>query len=175
MSKQKVLPTLILLLLLASPAYAQDQRFTLGLAIGGFDVDTDDADTAHFNELSYNVLFGYDWSRYFALEVEAFRVDEASEIDVFRTRSSFGGDAIGLSARIQWPLSDDFSAYFRVGAAAFDLSEAEIMDEPLDQSWQQPVYGGGIRGDYWFVEYVNYGEIEDFHLEQLRGGVIIRF
>ena len=174
-SKCSVLAVLVLSLGLSAVTHAQDYRYTLSLALGDHDVDTENSEDPHFNELSYNVLVGYNWSKYLVVEAEAFHVPSASGIDVFDERFSFGGDAVGLSLRLQWPLADDFSAYLRLGGAAYKLSDAEIANEPVDETWTQPLYGGGVRGKHWFVEYVNYGEVEDFYLEQLRGGIVIRF
>lgn len=167
---------LILLSIISTQAVkADDGGFTLSLAAGAFDVDTDDSEGPHLNELSYNVLIGYTWTKYIAVEAELMHVESASEIDVFGERSAFGGDAVGLSIRLQWPLADDFTAYLRLGGAAYKLSDTELLDEALDESQTQPIYGGGIRGHHWFVEYVTYGKIEDYYPEQLRGGLIFRF
>lgn len=78
--------------------------------------------------------------------------------------------------RLIWPLADDFAAYLRAGVHVFELDEdARLRGEVLDDSWTQPVFGAGVRGHHWFIEYVNYGEIDDFYLEQLRVGFEVRF
>ncbi|MEM9620106.1 MAG: outer membrane beta-barrel protein [Pseudomonadota bacterium] len=158
-----------------SSIVAAESPFTLSLAVGAFDADTDDSDGPHLNELSYNAILGYEWSRYLALDAEFFHIESDSDFSVFGERSAFAGQAIGLSVRLQWPLADDFHLFLRAGAASFRLSEAELLDEALDDTWHQPMYGAGIRGKHWFVEYVSYGEQDDLYVEQLRGGLVVRF
>lgn len=111
----------------------------------------------------------------FALGAEYFHVESALQSDIFNQASAFGGDAVGLSARIQLPLAEDFRAYLRLGGAAFELKDAIWVDLPIETSLTQPITGAGIQGNYWFVEYVNYGKRDDLYLEQLRGGLILRF
>ena len=123
---------LLALTLFAQVCQAQEQRFSFGLAVGAFDVDTDDSDGPHLNDLSYSALLGFDWSKYLALEAEFMHVEDDSTIDVFGERSAFSGDAVALSIRLQWPLADDFKAYVRLGGAAFQLTDAEIQDVSLD-------------------------------------------
>ena len=166
---------LLLVGLVSAPARAQDSPLTAILGIGNFDVDTDRSDDAHLSEASYNLMLGFDFSRYLALDVEAMHIENASHRDVFDIESSFGGDALGVSARLQWPLAEDFSPYVRVGATALELNDARVNGESLDDSHTLPMYGLGVRGRFWFVEYVNYGKIDELYLEQLRGGVILRF
>jgi hypothetical protein len=37
------------------------------------------------------------------------------------------------------------------------------------------MYGGGVRGNYWFAEFVFYGKLDDLYLDQVRAGLILRF
>jgi hypothetical protein len=45
----------------------------------------------------------------------------------------------------------------------------------LDESWVRPMYGGGVRGKYWFAEFVSYGKLDDLYLDQVRAGLMMRF
>ncbi len=149
--------------------------FTLGAAVGYHDVDSDDSADPHVNGYTYALLVGYDWSRYVGVDAELMRMNRGSDVDVFGRRLSFGADAVGLSARIQWPLDDSFSAYLRLGAAALELDSPEVPEGTLDESWVRPMYGGGVRGDYWFAEFVSYGKLGDLYLDQVRAGLMMRF
>lgn len=151
------------------------KRFTVGAAVGYHDVDTDDSADPHVNGYTYALLVGYDWSRFIAFDAEVTRLNRGSDVDVFGRRLSFGADAFGVSGRVQWPMDDSFTAYLRLGAAAFELDDPEIPEGTLDESWVRPIYGGGVRGDYWFAEFVSYGKLDDLYLDQVRAGLMIRF
>jgi hypothetical protein len=152
-----------------------NKHFSVGAAVGYHDADTDDSADPHVNGYTYSLLVGYDWSRYVAFDAEVTRMNRGSDLDVFGRRLSFGADVVGLSGRIQWPLDDSFTAYLRVGAAALELDDPEVPDGVLDESWVRPMYGGGVRGNYWFAEFVYYGKLEDLYLDQVRAGLILRF
>jgi hypothetical protein len=102
-------------------------------------------------------------------------MNRGSDLDVFGRRLSFGADVVGLSGRIQWPLDDSFTAYLRVGAAALELDDPEVPDGVLDESWVRPIYGGGVRGIYWFAEFVSFGKLDDLYLDPVWAGLILRF
>ena len=154
---------------------AAKKRFTVGAAVGYHDVDTDDSSDPHVNGYTYALLVGYDWSKYLAVDAEVSRMNRGSDVDVFGRRLSFGADAVGISGRIQWPLDDSFIAYLRLGVAALELDAPEIPEGMLDESWVRPMYGGGVRGDYWFAEFVSYGKLDDLYLDQVRAGLMMRF
>ena len=153
----------------------EKKRFTLGGAVGYHDVDTDNSADPHANGYTYALLVGYDWSRYVGFDAEVTRMNRGSDVDVFGRRLSFGADAVGISGRIQWPLDDSFTAYLRLGAAALELDDAELPEGMLDESWVRPMYGGGVRGKYWFAEFVSYGKLDDLYLDQVRAGLMMRF
>ena len=153
----------------------EKKSFSVGAAVGYYDVDTDNSVEPHVKGYTYALLVGYDWSRYVAFDAEVTHMVREFDADVFDRRLSFGANAVGISGRIQWPLDDSFTAYLRLGAAAFELDDPEIHEGTLDESWVRPIYGGGVRGDYWFAEFVSYGKLDDLYLDQVRAGLMIRF
>ena len=151
-------------------------KYSIGIGIGNFDTDTDESDDPHLNEIAYAAILGVELSRYFAIDAEIQKIESGQGFDVFGNLTSFGATSVGTSLRIQYPLDEDFTLYLRGGLARFDIEDdATLRDVALDSSYNQPVFGGGIRGTYWFVEYVNYGEIEDLYIEKLRAGLMFRF
>ena len=126
--------------------------------------------------MSYSFLASVDLSRYIALDAELMHIETTQGFDDFDEVTRFGAQGAAISARVQWPLAEDFKAYIRAGAVWLDLDEgAALRGEPLPSNVTQPALGFGVRGNRWFLEYVYYGEVEDLHLEQLRGGLIYRF
>ena len=174
---------LTLLLCISAHSFAQAEAsdantkkpFSMGAAVGYHDVDTDNSSDPHVNAYTYAVLVGYDWSRYLAVDAELTHMRRGSDVDVFGRRLSFGANAVGVSGRVQWPLDDSFSVYLRLGVAALELDDPEAPEEVLDESWVRPMYGGGVRGDYWFAEFISYGKLDELYLDQVRAGVIVRF
>lgn len=162
-------------LLYAEALESTEQKdFSLGAAVGYYDIDTDNSVDPHVNSYTYALLVGYDWSRYVGFDAEVTRMDRGSDVDVFGRGLSVSANSVGVSGRIHWPLDDSFSAYLRLGAAALEL-DAKRSEGVLDESWVRPLYGGGVRGDHWFAEFVSYGKLDDLYLDQIRAGVMIRF
>ena len=170
---------LLVVCVCTSHAMAQDMAETpwmFGLAVGNFDVDTDVSDDPHLNEVNYGLMFGYQASRFWAVDAEVSRIEVAREYDDFGVLTAFGGYWAGLSARAIWPLAEDFSAYARLGVAAFELDpDSRVRESALDARFTQPFLGVGVRGKKWFVEYLSHGEKDDLYLEQLRFGIEARF
>ena len=170
------------LMLIALPAQGEEVvdrnlgRYSLAFAIGALDTDTSDPDDPHLNELAYSVVLDADVSRFIGIDAELMHLETDRGFDDFGNLSSFGGQGLGVSVRWQWPLAEDFSLYARTGVARFELADDSVFqDLELDKSASQPMYGLGMRGPHWFVEYVNYGKIDALYVEQLRGGLMIRF
>ena len=152
------------------------ERWSLGLALGNFDADTSDPDDPHLNEIAYSILAGLELSRYTAIDVELMKVESSQGFGDFGELTRFGGYSLGLSLRAQWPLAENFRVYVRGGAGSFWLDDSVVIrDQALTDKATQPLFGGGVRADNWFVEYVNYGDIDGLHIEQFRAGVLFRF
>ena len=158
------------------PTHRELGRYSIAFAIGNLDTDTSDPDDPHLNELAYSLVIGADISRFIGLDAEVMHLETDRGFDDFGNLSSFGGQGLGLSVRWQWPLAEDFNVYARTGAAGFNLDDGAVFrDRELDTSVTQPMYGLGLRGPHWFVEYVNYGKIDSLYVEQLRAGLMVRF
>ena len=154
---------------------ADDKAVTLGLSFGHYDIDTEIPSDPHVNGRTYSLLLGFEWSKYFAVELEWSPMQRQTDADVFDRELAFEAAAVGLSGRLQWPLDEHFKAYARLGAAQFELQDARFSDRALDTPVLQPMLGAGLRGDFWFAEYVYYGELEELVVEQLRAGLVFRF
>jgi opacity protein-like surface antigen len=151
-------------------------RWSLGLALGNFDVDTSDSDDPHLNEVSYALTLGYQPLRYLAIGAELLHVETARQFDEFNELTAFGASGATVSARLQWPLPEDITPYLRVGYTYLQLDEeTQIADQPTGNSLGQLSFGAGIQGKYWFAEYINYGRLEGLYLEQMRVGLQFRF
>ncbi|MEM7294065.1 MAG: hypothetical protein AAF420_11820 [Pseudomonadota bacterium] len=152
------------------------ERFALGVAVGNFDADTENSDDPHLNTPSYSLMASFTPWRYLGVDAELFHIANIGENDDFGLRTQFGGDGAALSLRARWPIAEDFEFYLRAGYGVIELSDdAVLLDEPLPDQIEQPVFGGGIRGERWFLEYVNQGKAGDLYLEQLRAGWLFRF
>ncbi len=160
----------------ADEGFDKNYKYSAGLALGNFDIDTSDSDDPHLNELSYSVVLGVAPWRYLAFDAEIMHIDSGEGFDDFDARTSFGGFGYGASARLQWPLAEDFRVFLRSGVSRFELEDsAQLKDVPLKESWTQPMYGVGLRGNFWQLEYVNYGKMDTLYLEQIRAGLFVRF
>ena len=154
---------------------ADAKAVTLGFSIGHYDIDTENSSDPHVNGRTYSLLLGYEWSKYFAVELEWSSMQRQTDADVFDRELAFEAAAVGLSGRLQWPLDEHIKAYARLGAAQFELQDARFSDCALDTPVLQPMLGAGLRGDFWFAEYVYYGKLEELIVEQLRAGLVFRF
>jgi hypothetical protein len=70
----------------------------------------------------------------------------------------------------------DWSRYVACDAEVTHMnrgSDLDVFGRRL--SFGADVDGGGVRGDYWFAEFVSYGKLDDLYLDQVRAGLILRF
>ena len=94
---------------------ADAKAVTLGFSIGHYDIDTENSSDPHVNGRTYSLLLGYEWSKYFAVELEWSPMQRQTDADVFDCELAFEAAAMGLSGRLQWPLDEHFKAYARLG------------------------------------------------------------
>lgn len=152
------------------------EQFALGVAVGNFDADTEDSDDPHLNTPTYSLMASFTPWRYVGVDAELFHIAQIGENDDFGLRSQLSGDGAALSLRARWPIAEDFELYLRAGYGVIQLSDdAVLLDEPLPDQIEQPVIGGGVRGERWFIEYINQGKAGELHLEQVRAGWLFRF
>ena len=154
---------------------AEDKVVTLGFSIGHYDIDAENSSDPHINGRTYSLLLAYEWSKYFAVELQWSPMQRQTGADVFDRTLAFEAAAVRLSGRLQWPMDEHFKAYARLGAAQFELQDARFSDHALDIPVLQSMLGAGLRGDFWFPENVYYGELEELVVEQLRAGLVFRF
>ena len=153
---------------------ADDKVVTLGFSICRYDIDKEYSSELHVNGRTYSLLLGCEWSKYLALDLEWSPVQRQTDADVFDRELAFEAAAVRLSGRVQWRLNEHFKAYTRLGAAQFELQDARFSDCALDVPVLQPMLGAGLRGDFWFAEYVYYDELGELVVEQLRAGLVFR-
>lgn len=154
------------------------QPWYVGVGGGIFDVDYDDGRRPHFESTTINGFVGYDISHYLSVELFVAYAPESSARDDDSFRSLFGGTLFSPALLVKYPLDrvDLLEVYVRLGGSYIDYTIAtpELGGRIDDTIFQQNL-GVGIRSKSFFLEYVNYGEIESLYLEQIRLGVRLRF
>lgn len=152
------------------------EDLSVAATLGTFDMDTDDSDGPHLNELSYGAILTWQPVRIFAMSAEWLELEEATDTDVFGEFTSFAARGPTVSVSFRWPMAEDLAAYLRAGASRLSVDDNSVLqNRPLSGAFTQPVYGVGLEGKNWFVEYTNYGTIDELHLEQVRAGLVFRF
>lgn len=143
-----------------------------GAGGGLFDVDLD---TTHLESAAVNGFVGYDLYQYLALEVQAEYIDTGSEIAEDAFRSEFSGAGLSPALIAKYALDSAEGAtielYLRGGFTYLDytMSHSGLAGKVVDTSFQ-PMFGVGIRSEFLFLEYVNYGKLNGMYLEQIRIG-----
>jgi OOP family OmpA-OmpF porin len=136
-------------MVLAGPAFAQEQGFYAGVHIGQVkaDVDCTGASTCDDSDSAWRILGGYQFNKNLAAELG---YSDGGEV------SLAGG---GISASIEtklwelvavgsWPFTQNFSAYGKLGMyrADTDLSGTGVTSE--SESNTGLTYGLGVRWDF---------------------------
>ncbi len=170
----------VVILLGAFPAVAED--WYAGVGLGIFDVDRKQANAiepaTHFDSSTANLFVGYDFSKYLGVEVQLEGITRGFETDIDGFRSEFGGYGVSPALIVKYPLSEEYGMeiFVRAGATYLDYTIANLsLGRKVDETTTQPMFGAGLRSEYFFVEYVNYGKSHDMDLEQLRVGFRSRF
>ena len=167
----------VALLWSAMPAAAADWYWGLGL--GYFDVDHDDSDLPHMESGTGTAFIGYSINDYLGLEIQAEHISTGTDVDADGFRSEFGGSGVSPALIVRYPLDreDLFEAYVRLGGTYIDYELATPTDggRRVEGTEFQPAFGAGIRTKYLFLEYTNYGQLDELYLEQIRAGLIFRF
>lgn len=142
-----------------SPAMADDAGFYVGAGIGDFSVEVDGFDGS---DTGYKVFGGYQFMRFFAVELEYIDggtvEDGGLEIDV----SGFNLSAMGIL-----PVGERFSLFAKLGMIAWDADAPGIgSDSGEDLSW-------GIGGGYAFTDQFGMRlEYQGFEIEDADGDMI---
>jgi hypothetical protein len=149
-------------------------RWSVGASGGYFDMDV--IDSAYFSSSSVGAFVGFEINRYFALELQVDYVDRGFDTDEDGFRSQFEGVFVSPSLVVKYPLDETLEVYARLGGSLIDYELANIEVPALtDDSTTQPMAGIGIRSKYLFLEYVNYGQLEEMYMEQLKAGFRFQF
>lgn len=161
--------TAIVLALCTHPVAAAD--WYAGAGVGRFDVDLE---TTHFGSSTATIFMGYELYKYLALEVQVEYINTGSETDEDGFRSDFGGTGLSPALIAKYPLDTPegmIELYLRGGATYLDYTMSNVdLAESLDDTVFQPMFGVGIRTEFLFLEYVNYGKLNGMYLEQIRIG-----
>lgn len=114
--KNKGLATLIIACATALQAQAQP-GFYAGASIGSTDFELDDGQLAS-DDIGYKVFGGYDFNRYFGVELAYFDGGALVE-DLFDLELGVSGFISSAIGRV--PLGDSFALFARLGYSAYDI------------------------------------------------------
>ncbi len=155
---------------------AWTSRWGIGLTASNFDVDSRDSEEPHLNAFNAGVVLSYRAARYLAVDLEYFEIEDVAEETEFGDVGRITGHGVMLSGRLRWPLIDDLGMYLRLGATQLNFDGgSRFADRDFGSPTLQPAVGFGVHGRFWFLEYLNHGQQDGVHLEQLRSGIGFRF
>ena len=160
-------------IMLAATAQGQP-GFYAGASIGSSDFELDDGEVAT-DDIGYKVFGGYDFNRYFAIELAYFDGGTLIE-DIFDLTlgvSGFIGSAVGSV-----PLGDSFALFAKLGYAAYDVDvdSAFLGLQSEADSDSDLAYGAGLAvrfAERWEIrveyEALDLSEGADFSMTSVSG------
>lgn len=158
---KKFLPALALASIMAAPAMAQGFYVDGGYSFVSIDSDGGDIDIG-----AVSARAGYDFTEYFSLEGEAAIGTQDEEIGNIDVSLNY---LVGAYLKAQYPLSDNFNVYGRLGVVNAEI-EAEGFGVTASDS--DTGAGFGVGGQFLFSENVYArGEYTRVDIEEVEGDV----